>query len=122
MAKKENQGNRIDKNSESPRKMAPAQRSRRRQPRKDSSSKRVNFDNTRESRFARDIKRDACKADANDPSWYAQNAELMRAAASYNFATTVDRKCPGQQPYRFLAFVRLSGFRFLEQELQLSKL
>lgn len=62
----------------------------RKQPRKDNASKRVNFDNTRASKFEKDMQ----KADCNDPSWYAANAELMKAAASYNFATTVGQKMP----------------------------
>lgn len=61
----------------------------REQPRKDSNrGKRVNYDNTRESKFDKDI--DNCKMTdkSNDPNWYASNPELMTAAASLPFSTT----------------------------------
>lgn len=62
----------------------------RRQPRKDSSSKRVNYDNTRETRFERDINKErkasGYKDDrSNDISWYSNNPTLMQAASSISF-------------------------------------
>lgn len=57
----------------------------RKQPRKDSKAKRVNFDNERVSRFERDLTHS--RAD-NDVSWYAKNPELLRSAASLGFSNT----------------------------------
>lgn len=54
------------------------------QPRKDSNTKRVNFDNERLSKFERSIVPDT----SNDPQWYATNAELMKAAGSIPFSNT----------------------------------
>lgn len=69
------------------------------QGRKDSGTKRVNFDNTRESKFDQDVER-MRKASgftddrSNDIAWYAKNAELLRSAASLPFSTTVGTKTP----------------------------
>lgn len=53
------------------------------QPRKDSRSKRVNFDNERVSKYEKDSR----KPNANDISWYAHNPELLKAAASIPFSS-----------------------------------
>lgn len=58
------------------------------QPRKDSSSKRVNFDNERESKF-RDME---VTGKCNDISWYSQNPELLKSASSLSFFTTTGLK------------------------------
>lgn len=65
------------------------QKIRRRQPRKDSNSKRVNFDNERVSKFERDA---AKKGECNDVSWYAANADLLRSAASIPFSSVTGLK------------------------------
>lgn len=64
------------------------------EPRKDSSQKRVNFDNERESKFAKQMRVDAGMKDcrSNDIMWYAKNPELLRSAASIPFSTTVGLK------------------------------
>lgn len=52
---------------------------------KDSSDKRVNFDNVRKDKLRKDLRRiDA----SNDPMWYAKNVDMLTAAASYNFSNT----------------------------------
>lgn len=63
------------------------------QPRKDSKTKRVNYDNERESKFLKD---EAKWKDArsNDPSWYAKNPELMKSAASLPFSVTTGELLP----------------------------
>lgn len=78
----------------------------RRQPKKDSRTKRVNYDNTRESKFEKDIdQRDEQSknprstkqtAKSNDVAWYANNAELLRAAASMPFTDVVGRPFDGK--------------------------
>lgn len=78
---------------------------------KDSSEKRVNFDNERESKFEKDMEEKEKKGrgrrgrrgkggkqgsesrsdksdKSNDPNWYASNPELMKAAASLPFSQT----------------------------------
>lgn len=57
------------------------------QPRKDSDSRRVNFDNTRESKFERDIEEGTKKSGRNDITTWNRNPELMRAAGSLPFST-----------------------------------
>lgn len=52
------------------------------QPRKDSNSKRVNYDNTRENKFERDINEGKAKPNANDVAWYSRNPALLTAAGS----------------------------------------
>lgn len=54
----------------------------REEPSKDSKDRRVNYDNTRVSKFEQDT---GC---SNDPSWYASNELLLQAAASIPFAWT----------------------------------
>lgn len=56
------------------------------QPRKDSPSKRVNFDNERESKFRR-YEQDAKTAGCNDISWYSRDPELLKAASNMGFST-----------------------------------
>lgn len=63
-----------------------------RQPRKDNGVKRVNYDNTRISKFDKDMDRgpkdvrDTKRTDkSNDVSWYAANQEILKAAASIPF-------------------------------------
>lgn len=65
----------------------------RKQPRKDSSKKRVNFDNTRVSKFDKDVgkqefEKGAKAKDCNDISWYAKNKMLLDSAASFNIASS----------------------------------
>lgn len=65
------------------------------QPKKDSRNKRVNYDNTRESKFVKDMdgdmdrvsnpKRMRRSGSSNDVSWYAGNQQLLQAAASIPF-------------------------------------
>lgn len=57
------------------------------QGRKDNRSRRVNYDNTRETKFEKDIEEGSCKPSANAISHLSRNAELMKAAASLPFAT-----------------------------------
>lgn len=59
---------------------------RRQQPQKDSRTKRVNFDNTRESKFEKDIEKEFRRRDSNDIRWYAKNPALMEASARIPFA------------------------------------
>lgn len=61
-----------------------------RQPKKDSADKRVNYDNTRESRFEDDMSKDH----NNDVAWYAKNPELLKAAGSYGFSYLTGSKLP----------------------------
>lgn len=63
---------------------------RRQQPRKDNRSKRVNFDNTRQSKFEKntDEVRGKFGKDCNDVQWYAASPELLKAACSYNTFTS----------------------------------
>lgn len=70
---------------------------KREQPRKDSKSKRVNFDNERESKFEKDVKEDYKRiknAASNDPAWYAANAELMASAASLPYSVSTGLRTP----------------------------
>lgn len=80
------------------------------EPRKDSNTKRVNFDNTRESRFEKDVQEErhsrkgydkpmkgakfgkGCAS--NDVFWYAHTPEMLRAAASLPFTDVVGDKFP----------------------------
>lgn len=57
------------------------------EPKKDSSSKRVNFDNARVDKVEKGIRSIAETDQSNDVSWYASNPELLRAAASLPFST-----------------------------------
>lgn len=70
-------------------------RTRREQPRKDSRRKRVNYDNTRESKFEKDMERETHKGGtANDVSWYAKNPELLKASASLPFSVYAGQPLP----------------------------
>lgn len=60
------------------------------QPRKDSKSKRVNYDNTREDKFEKDRN----KPNANDITWYSKNPELLKSASSFPFNSVL-----GEQVY-----------------------
>lgn len=71
------------------------------QGRKDSRSKRVNFDNERVSTFEKDMK----KCDANDVRWYANNPEMLKAAASLPFSTTVGENLPWASSGKFQSSV-----------------
>lgn len=66
------------------------------EPRKDSKSKRVNFDNERVSKFD---KFEASKGQrskmGNDPEWYNRNPELLKAGTSYPFSTVVGESLRG---------------------------
>lgn len=59
------------------------------QPRKDSSSKRVNCDNMREDKVKDMIERDSKGKGRNDISWYTKNPELIRSAASIPFSSVL---------------------------------
>lgn len=59
----------------------------RKQATKDSRSKRVNFDNERESKFEK-----TCAS--NDVSWYVRNAEMLKSAASFPFSTYAGQNFP----------------------------
>lgn len=70
---------------------------------KDSDTKRVNYDNTRLSKFEKDVedmeRRSYPKGakptkGVNDIRWYANNPELLRAAASVPFAYTLGTPLP----------------------------
>lgn len=53
----------------------------RKQPKKDSSTCRVNFDNTREGKFIRDIDDKINRSEvSNDPNWYFNNSKLGESA------------------------------------------
>lgn len=54
---------------------------------KDSKSKRVNFDNERESKFQADVDK-AVKNIENSFSWYNRNPELIKSASSIGFSVT----------------------------------
>lgn len=58
------------------------------QPKADSRG-RVNFDNTREDKFKRDVDRDMKSGKFNDVSWYAKNPTLLRAASSIPIAPVI---------------------------------
>lgn len=70
------------------------------QGKKDSRSKRVNFDNERVSKFdkdedgTRDPKVMKRTSSCNDVSWYANNPELLKAAASIPFSSLVGQPLP----------------------------
>lgn len=78
------------------------------QPKKDSTGKRVNYDNTRVGKFKKDVKngkqgrkrppkpkdpqqeeidKAKKKSSANDISWYSSNPELLKSAANLPFST-----------------------------------
>lgn len=64
------------------------------QPKKDNNSKRVNYDNTREGKFERDIR----KTD-NDVKWYMKNPEMFKAAGSIAFSGYTGQKLPFGRSY-----------------------
>lgn len=66
------------------------------QGRKDSDSKRVNFDNERVDKFEKDIKKmesrqmkDMKKSTDNDISWYSRNKALLEASGRFSFYNVV---------------------------------
>lgn len=64
------------------------------QGKKDNKSKRVNFDNVRDSKVE-DVIKDIRETKAsNDVSWYANNPELLRSAASIPFSVTTGLTLP----------------------------
>lgn len=65
-------------------------RDKREEPKKDSKEPRVNYDNTREDKFERDMAKDH----NNDVAWYAHNPELLRSAGSYGFSYTTGARLP----------------------------
>lgn len=71
------------------------------QGRKDSGDPRVNYDNARRNKVERDLERMECetrKTDkSNDVAWYANNPELLRAAASLPFSTYAGQPFPYAQ-------------------------
>lgn len=75
-----------------------ASRVEREQPRKDSGSKRVNYDNARVDKVEKSIEikktqknctPESTRKGDNDVTWYARNPELMKASASLPFASIV---------------------------------
>lgn len=70
---------------------------RREQPRKDNSSKRINLDNERMSKFDKDAdgtsdpKKMKRSSRSNDVSWYAHNAQLLQSAAQIPFSDVTGR-------------------------------
>lgn len=64
----------------------------REQPRKDSSSKRVNYDNAREDKVAKQIREDANKRGNNDISLWNKSPELLKSAGSLPFASILGEK------------------------------
>lgn len=72
----------------------------RQQPRKDSTAKRVNYDNARVDKVEKDMERmSESKDKSNDVSWYANNPELLRAAASIPFSPSLGGVVPGNVRY-----------------------
>lgn len=85
------------------------------QPRKDSDTKRVNFDNTRVSRFKRDMSeskeqkedpkgvkgKKGKSAISNDISWYSHNPQMLKSSASLPFSNTVGMSLPWECKYTF---------------------
>lgn len=59
---------------------------RREQPKKDSKSKRMNYDNAREDRVAKQIEKDAHSGKFNDVNDFLRNPTLLKAAASFPVA------------------------------------
>lgn len=59
------------------------------QGKKDSSSKRVNYDNAREDKVAKQIEEDSKRQGANDFAWANKNPELLKSAASIPVASIV---------------------------------
>lgn len=57
------------------------------QGRKDSDSPRVNYDNAREDKVAKQISEDMRKKEGNPPEWHFRNPELMKSASSIPFAS-----------------------------------
>lgn len=88
-----------------------SRQTRRKQPRKDSRDKRVNYDNTRESKFERDIrdKESYTEDKSNDVTWYARNPEMLRAAASYGFSQTTGQNVYGQNATSAANFKSVPG-------------
>lgn len=71
----------------------------RRQPKKDSSKTRVNFDNTRKSKFIKDVeemedKKKRWGDKSNDVSWYQKNPEIFRAAGQIGFVNVTGKELP----------------------------
>lgn len=66
---------------------------KREQPKKDSKVKRINMDNVREDKLAKDVIKDIGKTCAsNDVRWYANNPELLRSAATLPFSQTTGQR------------------------------
>lgn len=72
------------------------------QGRKDSKSPRVNADNERESKFVKQYEKDGMRQTssdaANDISWYSKNPELLKAAASFPFASVLGNQIRETSP------------------------
>lgn len=66
-----------------------------RQPRKDSNSRRINYDNARVDRVARDIERGSKAGDRNDITDFNRNPEILNAAGSIPFGTILGDYLPG---------------------------
>lgn len=59
----------------------------RKQPKADSSDPRVNFDNTRESKFEKDLRKTFSRRDSNDVRWYTKSPAMIDAAGRIPFST-----------------------------------
>lgn len=82
---------------------------RRQQPKKDSSKKRVNFDNTRVSKFNKDVQeiddRDSSKkrvrrtayGGPNDITWYMKNPDMFKSAANLSWYGITGAQMPNEQ-------------------------
>lgn len=87
---KSNQGNKTHKKSGSGNRSSRGRAPKGTQSRKDSDDPRVNYDNTRESKFDKDMK----SPGHNDIAWYAKNPELLRSAGSIGFSNVTGSKIP----------------------------
>lgn len=72
---------------------------KREQPRKDSSTRRVNYDNERESKFDKQMRKDSKSNECNDVAWYAGNEMLLKAAASLPYARTTGHRIAPSVPF-----------------------
>lgn len=69
------------------------------QPKKDSGSKRVNYDNTREKKFDEDISKDRIippmkTGRSNDIRWYSRNPELLKGSSDMTFYNVTGAQLP----------------------------
>lgn len=96
---------------------------------KDSSKKRVNFDNTRVSKFDKDIRqlekktqkntapesvRDMDKPGCNDISWYTHNPEMLKASGTLQFASILGDSLGSISAYDGLSSFTVPGILKVE--------